>query len=134
MSSQPLTGPKLISKVKELSGATNKKEIARACGYYSFTKAGKERVNLAGFLNAVLSAQGLGVEEVAEKRGRGGREANFRIQVQKNGNLLIGPAYTRSMGLLPGDTFEIALGRKHIKLIHVLEDGDDLPLVEEEVD
>jgi hypothetical protein len=36
--------------------------------------------------------------------------------VQSNGNLLIGSAYTKQMGLQPGDEFEITLGRKHIHL------------------
>ncbi|NEP28504.1 AbrB-like transcriptional regulator, partial [Moorena sp. SIO3I6] len=31
-------------------------------------------------------------------------------------NLLIGSAYTKQMGLEPGDQFEITLGRKHIHL------------------
>jgi hypothetical protein len=34
-----------------------------------------------------------------------------------NGNLLVGQAYTAMLDLKPGDTFEIKLGRKPIKLI-----------------
>jgi hypothetical protein len=37
--------------------------------------------------------------------------------VQGNGNLLVGKAYTAVLDLLPGDEFEIKLGRKQIKLI-----------------
>jgi hypothetical protein len=37
--------------------------------------------------------------------------------VQINGNLLVGKAYTAQLGLQPGGEFEIKLGRKQIKLI-----------------
>jgi len=43
-----------------------------------------------------------------------GRSASYRISVQSNGNLLIGSAYTKQMGLKA--EFEITLGRKHIRL------------------
>jgi len=43
--------------------------------------------------------------------------------VQSNGNLLIGSAYTKQMNLQPGDEFEISLGRKHIRLKQIDEDG-----------
>ncbi|MDT7945994.1 MAG: AbrB-like transcriptional regulator, partial [Cyanobacteriota bacterium PSP.bin.10] len=36
-----------------------------------------------------------------------------------NGNLLIGAAYTKKMGLKPGDEFEIKLGHHNIKLERV---------------
>jgi hypothetical protein len=39
--------------------------------------------------------------------------------VQGNGNLLVGKAYTATLGLEPGHEFEIKLGRKQIKLIPV---------------
>jgi hypothetical protein len=34
-----------------------------------------------------------------------------------SGNLMVGKAYTAVLDLLPGDEFEIKLGRKQIKLI-----------------
>lgn len=61
--------------------------------------------------------------------GGGGRSASYRITVQSNGNLLIGSAYTKQMGLKPGDEFEISLGRKHIRLTQ-LGSGDE---VEEDI-
>ncbi len=121
MSELTLSGKELLKKVKELTGAS-KKEIARASGYITKTKNGKERVNLMKFMSAYLAAEGLGIDN--ESNGtRGGRTASYRIQVQKNGNLLVGAAYTREMGLEPGTEFEISLGRKHIKLIKVGSDG-----------
>ena len=37
--------------------------------------------------------------------------------MQGNGNLLVGKAYTAMLDLIPGDEFEIKLGRKQIKFI-----------------
>ncbi len=113
--SEPLTGKDLIEKVKDL-GNLSKEEKARACGYYTVTKNGIERVNMMKFLNALIDAEGIELDSTAEGQGRGGRSASYRISVQSNGNLLIGSAYTKKMGLQPGDEFEITLGRKHIHL------------------
>jgi hypothetical protein len=112
---EPLTGENLIQKVKEL-GNLSKEEKARACGYYTLTKNGVERVNMMKFLNALIDAEGIELDSSSNGHGRGGRSASFRISVQSNGNLLIGSAYTKKMGLNPGDEFEITLGRKHIHL------------------
>ncbi|MEB3161627.1 MAG: AbrB family transcriptional regulator, partial [Prochlorothrix sp.] len=60
-----------------------------------------------------------------DSSGRGGRSASYRIAVQANGNLLIGPAYTKQMDLEPGDEFLITLGRKHIKLTQITGYDDD---------
>jgi AbrB-like transcriptional regulator len=114
----PATSEALLKRVEELKG-TPKKEMARALGFVSKTKTGQERVKLASFMNALLEAKGVGFGESSERDGRGGRFASYRIQVQQNGNLLVGAAYTREMGLEPGTEFEIQLGRKHIKLVKV---------------
>ena len=111
----PLTGTALVEKVKEL-GNLGREEKARACGYYTQTKNGIERVNMMKFLNALIDAEGIELDSSSEGQGRGGRSASYRISVQSNGNLLIGSAYTKKMGLQPGDEFEITLGRKHIHL------------------
>ena len=114
---EPLTGKELLEKVKELgNGNLSKEEKARACGYYTVTKNGIERVNTMKFLNALIDAEGIELDSATNGQGRGGRSASYRISVQSNGNLLIGSAYTTKMGLKPGDEFEITLGRKHIHL------------------
>ena len=115
---KPLTGTALVDKVKEL-GDLSKEEKARACGYYTQTKNGIERVNMMKFLNALIDAEGIELDSNAEGQGRGGRSASYKISVQSNGNLLIGSAYTKQMGLKSGDEFEITLGRKHIHLKQV---------------
>ena len=115
---KPLTGDELIKKVKELANVS-REEKARVCGYVSTTKAGVERVNLMQFLNTLMEAEGIELDGQVEGAGRGGRTASYRISVQANGNLLIGSAYTKQLGLVAGDEFEISLGRKHIYLKHI---------------
>jgi hypothetical protein len=41
-----------------------------------------------------------------------GRQADFRTKVHGNGNLLIGQAYTRRLGLEPGQEFRIEIHRE----------------------
>lgn len=118
---EPLTGRALLQKVKELSHLS-RRETAKSCGYYTLSKNNDVRVNLTDFYNAVLSAKGVPLDRENRKDGRG-REAAYRVSVHKNGQIVIGSAYTQSMGLQPGDEFEIKLGYKHIHLIEVDEDN-----------
>ncbi|MCU0546989.1 MAG: AbrB family transcriptional regulator [Oscillatoriaceae cyanobacterium Prado104] len=113
----PLTGKALLQKVKELAHLP-RRETAKLCGYYSTTKSDRTRVNLTGFYNAVLAARGIPLNRDSNKDGRG-REATYRASVHKNGQIVIGTTYTESMGLTPGDEFEIKLGYKHIHLIQI---------------
>jgi hypothetical protein len=113
-----LEGEGLINKVKELPHLS-KEEKARACGYYTVTKNGVERVNMMKFLNALLDAEEISLDAQHEGNGHVGRSPSYRVTVQSNGNLLVGSAYTKQLGLKPGDEFAIDLGRKHIKLIPI---------------
>ena len=115
---EPLTGEDLLNKFKEL-GNLSKEEKAKACGYYTVTKNGISRVNMMQFLNALLDAEGIDLDNTSNGNGHGGRSASYRVHVQSNGNLLIGSAYTKQLGVEPGDEFEINLGRKHIRLMQV---------------
>jgi AbrB-like transcriptional regulator len=124
---ETLTGEGLLKKVKELEHLS-KEEKAKECGYYTVTKNGVERVNMMKFLNALIDAEGIQLDSKQSGNGRGGRSASYRISVQSNGNLLIGSAYTKQMGLKPGDEFEISLGRKHIRLKQI--GGDDMDMEE----
>ncbi|NEP16881.1 MAG: AbrB family transcriptional regulator, partial [Leptolyngbya sp. SIO4C1] len=87
---------------------------------------------LMKFLNALIDAEGIQLDSSQSSNGRGGRSASYRITVQSNGNLLIGSAYTKQMGLKPGDEFEISLGRKHIRLKQIDEDDANSIIEEEE--
>lgn len=120
---EPLTGQELLDKVKELE-SLRKEEKAKECGYYTVTKNGVERVNMMKFLNALIDAEGIELDGNTSANGRGGRSASYKISVQSNSNLLIGSAYTKQMGLQPGDEFEITLGRKHIRLKQVDREDD----------
>ncbi|PAX51556.1 AbrB family transcriptional regulator [Brunnivagina elsteri] len=113
-----LVGEELLKKVKELENLS-KDDKAKQCGYYTVTKNGVERVNMMKFLNALIDAEGIQLDSSPSANGRGGRSASYRISVQSNGNLLIGSAYTKQMGLQAGDEFVISLGKKHIRLKQV---------------
>ena len=115
LNKDPLKGKALLRKVKETE-QLSPEEKAKVCGYYTVTKNGVTRVNMMKFYKALSDAAGIQIESTQTGNGRGGRSASYRITVQSNGNLLIGSAYTKQMGLEPGDEFEISLGRKHIKL------------------
>ncbi len=112
---EPLTGDALRQKVKTLA-TLSKTQKAKACGYYTVTKGGVERVNLLQFLQALLEAEGFALNGQAAERARDGRSASYRLTVHANGHLVIGAAYTQQMALKPGDAFELVLGRKHIQL------------------
>lgn len=127
----PLTGKALLQKVKELSHLP-RRETAKRCGYYTTTKNDQVRVNLTDFYDALLVAKGIPLNPEGTKDGRG-REPTYRVSVHKNGQIVIGAAYTQAMGLKPGDEFIIKLGYKHIHLIQVDVDKHD-PNGEDEED
>ena len=113
-----LTGPELLSKVKEL-GDVSKSELVRECGYVSTKKDGSERLNFTAFYEALLNAKGvnLGTDSDGRSTGKGGRKLSYTTKIQFNGNLMVGKAYTAMLDLKPGDEFEIKLGKKQIKLV-----------------
>ncbi|NUN65547.1 AbrB family transcriptional regulator [Pseudanabaena biceps] len=119
----PLTGKVLLQKAKELNNLP-KREQAKKCGYFTRGKDGVDRVNLTEFYEAVLAARGFAINPEQNKDGRG-REPTFRVSVHKNGQIVIGSTYTRSMGLQEGDEFEIKLGYKHIHLIQLSNDQSE---------
>lgn len=122
---EQLIGKPLLQKVKELKEEMqnpSRRELARLCGYASKTRKGEVRINVAEFYEELLKAKGLNLD--SEGSQRRGREATYRVTVQKNGQILIGAAYTKSMGLKPGDEFDVKLGYKHIHLIQRDESSD----------
>ena len=121
---EAITGVELTQKVKQLDHKLSKEEKAKACGYYSVNKNGIERVKMMQFLNALIEAEGIDLDSATKTNGRGGRSASYRIHVQSNGNLLVGSAYTKELGLQTGDEFEVILGRKHIRLKQIEQEGD----------
>ncbi|MGK7908053.1 MAG: AbrB family transcriptional regulator [Synechococcus sp.] len=115
-----LTGKALLAKLDSMEGAA-KKQIAKACGYVTLTKTGQERVNLMQFYNAILAAKDVDLD-ANQTGGASGRTPTYRVSVHKNGNILIGAAYTKEMGLEPGDEFEIKLKNHNIRLVRLEEE------------
>lgn len=122
-SKEALTGKELLAKVKANDGLT-KRELAKECGYYTVSKDGQTRVALADFYDALLAAKGIQLEPQKSADGRG-REASYTLTVHKNGQIVIGAAYTQEMGLKSGDEFKIKLGYKHIHLVKLDGEGNE---------
>ena len=108
-----LEGKALLDKARSLSSRPED-QIARACGYVGPSG----RVLKKSFFRALIAAKGYKLPEATSGGGAGGgggagkgRQAVFRTRVHGNGNLLIGQAYTRRMGLEPGQEFRIELER-----------------------
>jgi hypothetical protein len=101
-----LEGKALLDRARALSNRPED-EIARACGYVGPSG----RVLRKSFYRALVAAKGYAVPatKTAGHSGVKGRQAEFRTRVHGNGNLLIGSAYTRRLGLKPGQEFRIEI-------------------------
>ena len=107
-----LEGKELLEKAKLLS-KHSEDEIARGCGYVGPSG----RVLKKSFYRALVEAKGY--KKIGNgRKGRNGnrtargRQAEFKTKVHGNGNLLIGHAYTKKLGLEPGQEFKIDLKRE----------------------
>jgi len=103
---QMLEGKALLDRARSLSNRPED-QIARACGYVGPSG----RVLKKSFYRALVEAKGykLPSHTSSASSGSRGRQAEFRTRVHGNGNLLIGHAYTRRMGLEPGQEFRIEI-------------------------
>ena len=100
-----LIGKSLLEKARTLSSCSED-EIARACGYVSPSG----RLLKKSFYRALVAAKGYSVGGSPQSgSGSRGRQADFRTRVHGNGNLLIGHAYTRRLGLEPGQELQIQI-------------------------
>lgn len=101
-----LEGKALLEKARSLSNRPED-QIARACGYVGPSG----RVLKKSFYRALVAAKGFSLPSHLNGSGglSKGRQAEFRTRVHGNGNLLIGQAYTRRMGLEPGQEFRIEI-------------------------
>jgi AbrB-like transcriptional regulator len=107
-----LQGKALLDKARSLSNRPED-QIARACGYVGPSG----RLLKKSFYRALVEAKGYSLPSAAaggtsSGNGAKGRQAEFRTRVHGNGNLLIGQAYTRRMGLEPGQEFRIEIHRE----------------------
>lgn len=100
-----LEGKALLEKARSLSSCSED-VIARACGYVS----PNGRLLKKSFYRALVEAKGYRLGGMATGGPVSkGRQADFRTRVHGNGNLLIGNAYTRRLGLEPGQEFQIQI-------------------------
>jgi hypothetical protein len=106
---QMLEGKALLDKARSLSNRPED-QIARACGYVGPSG----RLLKKSFYRALVEAKGYTIPSHSSSGGGGsrGRQAEFRTRVHGNGNLLIGHAYTRRMGLEPGQEFKIEIHKE----------------------
>ena len=110
-----LIGKELLEKSKLLS-TKSEDEIARGCGYVGPSG----RVLRKSFYRALIEAKGYKLSHSNSgrtgNRSSRGRQAEFKTKVHGNGNLLIGHAYTKKLGLEPGQEYKIDL-KKDSKII-----------------
>lgn len=120
-----LIGDALLAKSRALSDRPED-EIARACGYVGPSG----RVMRKSFYRALVEAKGYRLPSGGSSSvggGSRGRQAEFRTRVHGNGNLLVGQAYTRLLGLEPGQECQINLHQESGSILLIPLDGDDEP-------
>ena len=120
-----LEGQALLEKSRSLSNRPED-QIARACGYVGPSG----RVLKKNFYRALVAAKGYTLPSSGAGGGSAsgvgkGRQAEFRTRVHGNGNLLIGQAYTRRMGLEPGQEFRIEIHKETGSIWLLPMDGAD---------
>ena len=105
----PLEGKAQLDRARSLSNRPED-QIARACGYVGPSG----RILKKSFYRALVAAKGYVLPSALHGGTAAvkGRQAVFRTRVHGNGNLLIGQAYTRRMGLEPGQEFRIELHKE----------------------
>jgi hypothetical protein len=105
-----LVGKELLDKARSLSNRPED-DIARGCGYVGPSGRLLKKSFYRALVEAKAAAQGWQLPKSSSSTSGGsrGRQADFRTRVHGNGNLLIGHAYTRRLGLEPGQEFKIEL-------------------------
>ena len=122
-----LVGKELLDKARSLSNRPED-DIARGCGYVGPSGRLLKKSFYRALVEAKAKAQGwqLPKSSTSSATGTRGRQAEFRTRVHGNGNLLIGHAYTRKLGLVPGQEFRIEL-QKDSGVILLLQLDQDQP-------
>ena len=122
-----LVGKELLDKARSLSNRPED-DIARGCGYVGPSGRLLKKSFYRALVEAKAKAQGwqLPKSSTSSSTGTRGRQAEFRTRVHGNGNLLIGHAYTRQLGLVLGQEFRIEL-QKDSGVILLLQLDQDQP-------
>jgi hypothetical protein len=97
-----LTGKELLAKVKEAGVAgASKAAQAKSCGYVRTVQRGEsegdEVVDTTAFLLALAEANGFSFGN-----GVRGFKANGTLKVNGGGQVIVGPAYLKKLGIEPG--------------------------------
>ena len=114
-----LVGKELLEKSKLLS-KKSEEEIARGCGYIGPSGRVLKKSFYRAYIDAKYgkSSKKNGSRRLGNRSLRG-RQAEFKTKVHGNGNLLIGNTYTKKLGLIPGQEFQILI-KKESKIIHLI--------------
>ena len=114
-----LVGKELLERSKLLS-KKSEEEIARECGYIGPSGRVLRKSLYKAYIEAKYGklSKKIGAGRSGKRSSRG-RQAEFKTKVHGNGNLLIGHTYTKKLGLLPGQEFEIHI-KKESKMINLI--------------
>ena len=114
-----LVGQELLEKLKLIS-KNSEEEIARGCGYIGPSGRVLRKSFYRAYVEAKYgkSSKRFSVGRSGNRSSRG-RQAEFKTKVHGNGNLLIGHSYTKKLGLIPGQEFQIHI-KKESKIIHLI--------------
>ena len=114
-----LIGKELLEKSKSLS-KKSEEEIARGCGYIGPSGRVLRKSFYRAYIDAKYgkSSKRINAARSAHRTSRG-RQAEFKTKVHGNGNLLIGHSYTKKLGLIPGQEFQIHI-KKESKIIYLI--------------
>ena len=120
-----LVGKELLDKARSLSNRPED-DIARGCGYVGPSGRLLKKSFYRALVEAKAKAQGwqLPKSSTSSSTGTRGRQAEFRTRFHCNGNLLIGHAYSRLLGLVPGQEFRIELQKESGVIVLVQIDQD----------
>jgi hypothetical protein len=100
-----LTGKELLARVQALSGSS-KAAQAEACGYVRIVQRGENEgaavIDTHNFLIALAEAHG-----ISFGNGVHSFKSNGKLKVNGNGQVLIGPAYLKKLGIEPGSVVSV---------------------------
>jgi hypothetical protein len=111
-----LTGPELLSKVRQLNRtAKSKSDYIRATGYVVHREGRNASLLRTAFYEALLQASGVTFGRISTARQKQ-PQLSFRTVVLPNGRLIVEKEYLFRIGLKPGDRVRVRLVDKSICL------------------
>lgn len=131
-----LTGPELLTKIKEL-GNVSKKEVCRATGYIKTKEDGTESFLFNSFYQATLEAStGVKISSSSgTSTGKAGRAPTYVAKISPKGTVLVGSHYIEEAGGSPADEMEIIVDKEAgtvlLKLPPMLDEGEEAEETEE---